>query len=509
MSNVKDALQTLQLPDQERYLWIDSICIRQDDQTEKAWQIGLMKDIFGGAATVIGWLGRGRESRGALSQLVGLPAIAVVESERLLSLDPKSTNFSLRGSKWRAVTNLLRNKWFCRVWMVQEVACGKRLVLRHGEEQCDWDTLVEVVNKVYQQEPSIRSCLFIGTASVLPGGFDRSVIRGFSNIHEMETIRHSFKVTGGLSPGFLLRSCTRFEATFLKDKVYALSGLLAKSFPQAEIDYTESTTDRSVILNAAKNALVDGDISLIDLAGCVDRSLEADELKLPSWCPDLFASLQPTRGASNDGLSFRAATHLKSSICRLQNDEDLISVRGTITGKIAQLGQIWRIETIQRDQLLARPEKSFQQILALVRESLKLAKGSSMDLYPYEDYEELLWRTVTGDACELIAGHSLPKLRATFCKLHTTDSVVMDDELDPEDRENVGKILYAVGRMMGNSRLCRTLAGRLGVVPAGARVGEEIAALWGACNLSVLRRSEEGIQNLGMGYRFVGSCYVQ
>jgi hypothetical protein len=40
-----------------RVLWVDALCINQDDLTEKATQIRMMYEIYASAATVLAWTG--------------------------------------------------------------------------------------------------------------------------------------------------------------------------------------------------------------------------------------------------------------------------------------------------------------------------------------------------------------------------------------------------------------------------------------------------------------------
>ncbi|PVH77386.1 HET-domain-containing protein, partial [Cadophora sp. DSE1049] len=42
---------------QEKLLWIDSVCINQNDEAEKGEQIQLMRTIFSEAVGVLAWLG--------------------------------------------------------------------------------------------------------------------------------------------------------------------------------------------------------------------------------------------------------------------------------------------------------------------------------------------------------------------------------------------------------------------------------------------------------------------
>ncbi|KAF3763175.1 HET-domain-containing protein, partial [Cryphonectria parasitica EP155] len=56
--NLYQALRILQASNFDHtYFWIDAICINQDDPLERGHQVGLMKEIFSGAACVVSWLG--------------------------------------------------------------------------------------------------------------------------------------------------------------------------------------------------------------------------------------------------------------------------------------------------------------------------------------------------------------------------------------------------------------------------------------------------------------------
>ncbi|KAH6696658.1 heterokaryon incompatibility protein-domain-containing protein, partial [Leptodontidium sp. MPI-SDFR-AT-0119] len=56
-ANLFEGLQRLRLPDQDRVLWIDAVCINQKNLTEKSAQVGLMFSIYLKAHRVVVWLG--------------------------------------------------------------------------------------------------------------------------------------------------------------------------------------------------------------------------------------------------------------------------------------------------------------------------------------------------------------------------------------------------------------------------------------------------------------------
>lgn len=54
--NLEEALRHLRLPNQYRRLWVDALCINQEDLGERSRQVGYMRLIYKHAARVIVWL---------------------------------------------------------------------------------------------------------------------------------------------------------------------------------------------------------------------------------------------------------------------------------------------------------------------------------------------------------------------------------------------------------------------------------------------------------------------
>lgn len=64
-------LCTVQHPD---HLWVDAICINQKDIVDKSHQITLMEEIYGGADSVLVWLGE--ESRSSTTAMTFIKGCA-------------------------------------------------------------------------------------------------------------------------------------------------------------------------------------------------------------------------------------------------------------------------------------------------------------------------------------------------------------------------------------------------------------------------------------------------
>lgn len=99
--NLFNALLRLRDHACSRVLWIDAICIDQDDTKDKEHQIPLMTEIYAKAYRVLVWLGEADESIGQ-----------VFESIRLAGEDP-----TMLPSIEQSITQLLQRPWFQRIWV--------------------------------------------------------------------------------------------------------------------------------------------------------------------------------------------------------------------------------------------------------------------------------------------------------------------------------------------------------------------------------------------------------
>jgi hypothetical protein len=83
-----------------RVIWIDAICINQDDEKDKENQIPLMVEIYAKAHRVVVWLGDDEGKFGL-----------ALESISLADENPAK----LPDMEWK--TELLRRPWFQRIWV--------------------------------------------------------------------------------------------------------------------------------------------------------------------------------------------------------------------------------------------------------------------------------------------------------------------------------------------------------------------------------------------------------
>jgi hypothetical protein len=103
--NLYAALLQLRNHSIERILWVDAICINQEDQAEKEHQIQYMANIYGQANRVVVWLGEAADN----SDLA-------FEEMRRVKGKKDVTTFEVQRIEI-AVLALLQRPWFQRIWV--------------------------------------------------------------------------------------------------------------------------------------------------------------------------------------------------------------------------------------------------------------------------------------------------------------------------------------------------------------------------------------------------------
>lgn len=115
-TNLHQALSAIRKQDYgTQHLWVDAICINQDDEKEKAAQVSRMLEIYQLAKHVIAWLGDPGTS------LEDVKVATRVEASRA-SLATTNLQQVARGAEW-----LYSAPWFGRLWVQQELFASKFL----------------------------------------------------------------------------------------------------------------------------------------------------------------------------------------------------------------------------------------------------------------------------------------------------------------------------------------------------------------------------------------------
>lgn len=217
------ALQYLRLKDKPRVLWIDAICVNQENLDERSAQVRKMGDIYRLAEKVVVWIGAGRDGSSTAMEVldsigsdfeVDWPTRIVSSKTTGLPLDPqliwteKSSRFSIE--TWRAVYNLLDRSWFKRLWIWQEISlAAKGSVLMCGTDSIMWEHFRTAIFRLQQHGTTITPKLD------LPLGPLVASILDLCDSEDNKSLRTLISRTSGC------------QCTDPRDRMYALLGMVA------------------------------------------------------------------------------------------------------------------------------------------------------------------------------------------------------------------------------------------------------------------------------------------
>lgn len=109
--NLLNALQNLRKPTTTFLIWIDQICINQDDDRERSHQVSIMKHIYSNAKEVIVWLGEEDDRSKKLCEYA--------RKMRRGEDSPRSALSRILSTRQLldAMQSLLQRQWFTRTWV--------------------------------------------------------------------------------------------------------------------------------------------------------------------------------------------------------------------------------------------------------------------------------------------------------------------------------------------------------------------------------------------------------
>ena len=124
--SLESALRHLRHEETERTMWVDAVCINQDDMGERSVQVKQMQSIYARTSHLVIWVGEasgdsdlgmetvrqvGGELQGGSHWDVDLANVSLIKNflSEKKAFDPKP---------WVAANRLLRRDWFERVWVI-------------------------------------------------------------------------------------------------------------------------------------------------------------------------------------------------------------------------------------------------------------------------------------------------------------------------------------------------------------------------------------------------------
>ncbi|KAH9874366.1 hypothetical protein IAQ61_003555 [Plenodomus lingam] len=538
-----DALVRLRHPTTSRTLWIDQLCIDQENMAEKNHQVNLMTKIYKNCTQCLIWFGEipaclSVQSAQGVFDIITLLAenytspssspssscsspptsSSPSSSSSWLTISrtnsrtpsPSSSRSSSRSSSSSAFSQptpppiyippsiatrslidatqhafhvFMSNPWWNRIWTVQEAVLPPTLLLHWGPLNIPWSTIVTASRAGwFEWPPPIHS---FDMASFKP------VVLGLDLTKEGETpleTLHRWRYRDALDP---------------RDKVYALGGLLDPEYPIPSITNCDYTIDVATLYANVTLDLIEWVEGLECLVGLkMQRSSD-----LPSWAIDFRRC-----DLVNDGYAwwdpsfrydwFNASGEVEWAEERMRCNGTVLSLQGVRVGVVEGVGEARICENVDNTE--------YEELLAQLSGSKALLgvylSTESVDrTYPDDEisYQEAFWRTAIGD----LVTDETPQRRATDEDVQLVARFLEDEDMDTE-------VVYSLRCMLMNHAFFLTREGYMGIGPTDIMPGDEVWILAGGSVPFVLRptglvdRSASSSPQYASGHMLVGGSYV-
>ena len=309
--NLHSALNTLRKSDKTLVLWVDAICIDQDNIPERNNQVANIAQTYAAAAGVLVWLGADdlqHNGRLCLNFFTDLASLITGDSDAGTQDDRASWRKRLEINKMvsafldsaqpRPITSFLARPWFRRRWIIQEVVLANDVSVHCGEASIRWDTFELALTELFENDKG-----------------------GFSDEHRtaLQTMSRIRNADSGAKSQVPLDTLVEFESFICKnarDRLYALYGVIQHWFPGSagkedhisNVDYglsvAEIFTNFALLMMRLNDILppsmtYDPVTHVLQLAAAIQQPMHrgkhsaSEEVceKIPSWVPDWTGTL--------------------------------------------------------------------------------------------------------------------------------------------------------------------------------------------------------------------------
>jgi len=501
------------------YLWIDQLCINQDDITERNNQVRLMGELYSRSVRTLVYL---QVKQWAIDCIVSfLEAEPDFQKagmndqfnnkalERQLELDYSSD--SSNAHTWRSIVELMNNPWFTRAWIAQEVILSQVVDVIVGKIVVSFETLHHLALTTARMEQHTlkthkpEKCVISST--------------GFNRLHPVAKVRIA-REKGKQPKKFwdLLSNIAQYShSSDPHDAIYAFLGLLDDDRVSIDVDY--SVSESQVYMRTASAAII-GHRNL-DILGLANPAI-TESKSLPSWVPywKEMEPIVPLYSISRDSA-------FSASLCRPHTPSSSIKIGSDVPWGLPVRGKvICHVTTISHpfiDDLYWSKRKmtEFLRLEDLAEKSLFLLKYPTTDILYSDAYEmtmERLLRVVLADlALWAESEYYTGKPISTKERL---DSMMRAYLSESDPRTKTDSVYQAFGaistlrdlaRIAGWRRVVVTNTGFLGLAHHSVRKGDLICILHGSNVPIVLRMTTKAGNFLtrDVNYKMIGQAYIE
>ena len=489
-------------------MWIDQICINQDDAQERSEQVMLMGDIYRRCWHCMIWLGPSDPSSEAAFSLLHSLGKTFAHNQSIPIDDREMADMSharIRASLatklgmdmlpiqshpgWAGLATLLQRSWFTRLWTFQEAVLCYRgdATVRCGAFHSPVITFM-------------RASTFLGNDHAFAGvnvGNSRFALAQISSFRFQ--VEHN-KVT----PLIWLLQINGIRDCFNpRDRVYALLGVRQEDGPSYPVGVDYQMSPEDVYTDVARK-IIQSQSSLRICAEAPERTGDERLSNLPSWVPDWTRRpLTSTLDRLNPAQSYFKASNRRAHFDHIQ-DPKVLLVKGRMIDRIVDFVDADMPDTSVVDE---RRRALVDQVLPQLQMALRSKITGTTDA----KVAHIIINTITvngftrennlGDSglqpaawSESTCGHMLDYI------LHSSRrSTFPSMPIDPD------QWLYALARQAiqcVNRRFAVLEDNKIGLMPKMSGIGDLVVILHGCSLPFVLRPAKDG------GFAMIGTCFV-
>ena len=557
--NLHGALRRLRATAETRIVWIDALCINQEDLDERSQQVNLMGAIYEGCQQVLIWLGDSYEDKQTIEEGTlddddeeVLKTSTVQQAFDLLHIlsDDKHTRelscFTIKENSMLGVAEgyerafdalqiITKMPYWRRIWVVQEIVLPPLATVVLGSVSAPWKIFVYAAMNF---DKHTSSCCLEHNNSP---GFYFDTLRAFNSaVMSIEDTRKNRQATRknrqatrknrqatrknrqaahNLDIFKLLNLYFDREATVLLDKVYGLLGLVtwhgeSRIVPNYRHPVAKVCEDVTVhIINSTK--------SLHVLVGdCVHN------IDFPSW-------------ASNWGQKPESGIweweEWKCDVIRLNRYYHYAATKKDATSELLGNSML-KVEGNRVDTIVAASTliscKTWDESLRMCMQVLSWIEGSERDYVKAFGsvgiWEDFYWKVLCGEMWQLvetggIGAHRRIRMEDRGAYKLWKAAVLNDRQLtltlQSTDNTRFQFFHQSVRGAISNRKFFVTREGHLGLGPNALQVGDEVYVINGSNVPFVLRKSdrfnldrqpEDGSQMIPFPmFHLIGDCYVR
>lgn len=499
-------------------LWVDAVCIDQQNEVERTQQVSQMDVIFRTAAETIVWLGSvSEDSDLAIDTLRGLSRIAPSISTYFASwshvpFGTGDSNLVVRGIEQRldeallalrlddsarltSIGSLFERSWFQRVWVIQERVLSANCIICCGKEWITWQMFYEG----FWLLCGLRDYLILaGTgrqnssalAAFLTAALDRVTPVAFTSAGS--SLLQLLSLLSRMTP----RPQTKLQASDQRDYVYALLGLVHPHHsPPVLVDYSKDwATVQTEVATACLRYYGPNVLSFADHS--ISNEISSQP-RAPSWAPDWSSNHLPqplhlpSIFVARGGNRRRAYSAAKGYTQTLSGG---FTTRGQLCLKALYVDEVTQLGMTVSDADHAADDTALVASLRIWLQHLeRLVPGTTEAYGTAKKVHDALWRTPIADRAFVHNWETARASKETYSAYHAVQTG------DVALGVKYANIAY---NKLFRRRPLRSTKGYIGLGPLGVRKGDSIWVLPGADVPFIFRPAENGT------FMVIGEAYI-